>query len=87
MSDILSRYKDALERLASDAPMMKAKDSGINSSECKSRILYAKRVLKSMNRIDSIELGVIAEMESQENKAPVKGEVKVGEVNLSKQHH
>jgi len=87
MSDNLTRYKDALERLSSDKPMMKAKDSGIQSAECKSRILYVKRVLETSNRIDAIETGVIAEMEKQQSSAPKMGEIKVGEVNLTEQHH
>lgn len=85
-NDNLSRYKDALERLSSGTPMIKAKDSGFESVEIKTRVLYIKRVLETPNRIDAIEAGVISEMETQQCSAPKKGEVKIGEVALSQQH-
>lgn len=86
MADMLTRYKDALLRLADDKPMMKAKESGIASPECIARIIFVKRVLETTNKNDAIELGVIAEMESQLSQRPIVSETLVGEHPLNQGH-
>lgn len=84
--DKATRYAIALQRLADDKPMMKGKETGISSLECKARILYTLRVLETSNRNDAIELGVIAEMESQSSDAPVVSETLLGEHPLDQGH-
>lgn len=86
MADLTSRYKMALERLSKDAPMIKANESGIETPECKARVIYAKRVLENINNIEAIEVGVIAEMEKQTSCAPKVQETMVGEHPTSPHH-
>ena len=77
--DMVTRYKEALQRLASDKPMIIGKETGISTPECKTRILYIQRVLETVNRIDAIELGVIAEMQAQSKNIPIAAETLIGE--------
>lgn len=79
MANMLERYKQALERLVSDRPMIKGKETGVTSPECKARILYVKRVLETVNNIDAIEAGVTAEMEKQIIGRPIVSETLVHE--------
>jgi len=77
--DLLGRYKAAIERLANKNQMIKGKESGVDSPECKTRILYAKRVLENLNSIEAVEAGVISEMELQVSGSPVVTETLLGE--------
>ncbi|KKN13371.1 hypothetical protein LCGC14_1006900 [marine sediment metagenome] len=86
MSDMLIRYKDALIRLADSKPMISVKESGVGSIECKARILYAQRIIETLNRNDAIELGVVAEMQAQSSDAPIVSETLVGEHPLEQGH-
>jgi len=82
--DLITRYKNALVRLADDKPMMRAKETGVSTPECRARIIYAKRVLENLNGIEAIESGVIAEMEMQTSTSPQVTEVLVGEHPVGK---
>ena len=80
------RFEEALKRLASEEPMIKAQGAGVSTQECKTRVLYAKRVIETANRIDAIEQGVIAEMEAQETHAVKTTERIVGEKPVDNSH-
>ncbi|MCK5612594.1 hypothetical protein KAR91_62560 [Candidatus Pacearchaeota archaeon] len=77
--ELTQRYKLALDRLASSTPMITTRDSGVSTSECKARVLFAKRILETANRNDAIEMGVIAEMNSQMKGSPIVNETLVGD--------